>query len=88
MPSLPTVAILTTSGTIASRAELVTGAIVPLVSDYDLLAALLEAAKVAQVEVEEVRVSASPNVPAAEVQPGARLEATLARPKLARGGPA
>ena len=54
MPSLPTVVILTTGGTIASRLDPATGAVRPLVSGRDLLAALPQAAEVAQVEVEEV----------------------------------
>lgn len=54
MQNLPTGAILTTGGAIASRPDPATDAVQPLVfSGHDLLAALPQAAVVATVEVEE-----------------------------------
>src|SRR5688572_18100278 len=84
MPSLPTVAILTTGGTIASRLDPATGAVRPLVSGRDLLAALPQAAAVARVEVDEVCAVPSWNMtPALMFDLARRLEATLARPEIA-----
>jgi L-asparaginase len=81
---VPTVAVLTTGGTIASRVDPATGDVRPLASGHDLLAALPQAAAIARVEVEEVLSVASPNMTAALMFDLARrLETTLARPEIA-----
>ncbi|MCC6630344.1 MAG: asparaginase [Chloroflexi bacterium] len=84
MSARPTVVVLTTGGTIASRLDPATGAVRPLVSGPDLLAALPEAERVARVEVEEVCAVPSWNMtPALMVEVARRLARVLARPEVA-----
>jgi L-asparaginase len=84
MSPQPTVVILTTGGTIASRLDPATGAVRPLASGRDLLAMLPQAAALATVEIEEVCAVPSWNMtPALMFALAQRLEATLARPEVA-----
>src|SRR5688500_18969132 len=84
MPGLPTVAILTTGGTIASRLDPATGAVRPMASGHDLLAALPQAASVAEVEVHEFCAVPSWNMsPTLMFELAQHLEGVLARPDIA-----
>ena len=84
MPGRPTVVVLTTGGTIASRLDPATGAVRPLAAGAELLAALPQAAAVADVEIEEVCAVPSWNMtPALMLDLAHRLAAVLARPEVA-----
>ena len=83
MSDLPTVVVLTTGGTIASRFDPATG-VYRLASGQDLLDALPEAAAIARVEIQEVCAVPSWNMtPALMWEVAQRLEAALARPEIA-----
>lgn len=84
MPTRPTVVVLTTGGTIASRLDPAGGAVRPLASGAELLAELPQAADLAALAVEEVCSVPSWNMtPALMLDLARRLERLLARPAVA-----
>lgn len=82
--TLPTVAILSTGGTIASRQDPARGGYVPALSGEDMLAAVPAIAKVARIEVEQIaNVSSSDMTPEIWLRLAARVGELAARPDVA-----
>jgi L-asparaginase len=82
--SLPRVVILATGGTIASRYDPAIGGLAPALSGSDLVAAVPDLGKVAQVSVEQIANVGSPDItPAIWQTLAARANAVLARPDVA-----
>lgn len=81
---LPTVAVLSTGGTIASKYDPVKGGYVPALSGQDLVAAVPAVKKIAQIRVEQIS-----NIPSPEITPeiwirlATRVNDLLARPDIA-----
>jgi L-asparaginase len=81
---LPTVVVLSTGGTIASRHDPVKGGYVPALSGEDLLAAVPGIAKVARIETAAIsNISSSDMTPQIWVQLLGRINQVLSRPEVA-----
>lgn len=81
---LPTVAVLSTGGTIASKQDAVKGGYVPALSGEDLVAAVPTIRKVAQIQVEQIaNISSSDVTPDIWIRLAARVKDLLARPDIA-----
>jgi len=81
---LPTVAVLSTGGTIASKYDPVKGGYVPALSGQDLVAAVPAVKRIAQIRVEQIS-----NIPSPEITPeiwirlATRVNDLLTRPEIA-----
>ena len=81
---LPTVAVLSTGGTIASKHDPSKGGYVPALSGNDLVSAVPAINKIAQIQVEQISNIASNNMtPAIWVRLAGRVNELLARPEIA-----
>jgi L-asparaginase len=82
--SLPTVAVLSTGGTIASRTDAAKGGYVPTLSAEDLIAAVPAIKKVAQIHAQQISNIASPDVtPQLWLQLSTRINDLLSRDDIA-----
>jgi len=81
---LPTVAVLSTGGTIASKQDPAKGGYLPALSGEDLVSAVPAINKIAQIQVEQIS-----NIPSPEITPeiwlrlAARVNELLAKPEIA-----
>jgi len=81
---LPTVAVLSTGGTIASKHDPLKGGYLPALSGEELVAAVPAIKKVAQIQVEQIsNISSSDMTPEIWVRLAARVNALLADPAIA-----
>ena len=81
---LPTVAVLSTGGTIASMQDPAKGGYVPALSGEDLVRAVPAITKIARIEVEQIsNISSSDMTPEIWLRLAARVKALLARPEIA-----
>jgi L-asparaginase len=81
---LPTVAVLSTGGTIASKHDPLKGGYLPALSGEDLIAAVPAIRKIAQIQVEQIsNISSSDMTPEIWVRLAARVNALLADPAIA-----
>src|ERR1700736_4721928 len=81
---LPTVAVLSTGGTIASKHDPLKGGYLPALSGEDLIAAVPAIKKIAQIQVEQIsNISSSDMTPEIWVRLAARVNALLADPAIA-----
>jgi L-asparaginase len=81
---LPTVALLSTGGTIASKQDLAKGGYVPALSGEDLVSAVPAINKIAQIQVEQISNIASPDMtPEIWVRLAGRVNELLAKPEIA-----
>jgi L-asparaginase len=81
---LPTVAVLSTGGTIASKHDPLKGGYLPALSGEELVAAVPAISKVAQIRVEQIsNISSSDMTPEIWVRLAARVNALLADPAIA-----
>ena len=79
---LPTVAVLSTGGTIASKHDPLKGGYLPALSGEDLIAAVPAIRKIAQIQVEQIsNISSSDMTPEIWVRLAARVNALLADPR-------
>ena len=82
--TLPTVAVLSTGGTIASRQDPVKGGYVPVLSADDLIAAVPAIRKVARIETQEIsNISSSDMTPQVWLQLSTRINELLSRSGIA-----
>ena len=82
--TLPTVAVLSTGGTIASRQDPVKGGYVPALSADDLIAAVPAIRTVAQIETQEIsNISSSDMTPQVWLQLSTRINELLSRSGIA-----
>ena len=82
--TLPTVAVLSTGGTIASRHDPVKGGYVPALSGDDLIAAIPAIRKVAQIQTHQIsNISSSDMTPQVWLQLSARANELLSQPGIA-----
>jgi L-asparaginase len=80
---LPTVALLSTGGTIASKQDPVKGGYVPALSGEDLVSAVPAIKKIAQIEVEQVsNISSSDMTPEIWIHLAGRVQELLAKPEI------
>jgi L-asparaginase len=80
---LPTVALLSTGGTIASKQDQVKGGYVPALSGEDLVSAVPAIKKIAQIEVEPVsNISSSDMTPEIWIRLAGRVKELLAKPEI------
>jgi L-asparaginase len=81
---LPTVAVLSTGGTIASKHDPLKGGYLPALSGEDLVAAVPGIKKIAQIQVEQIsNISSSDMTPEIWVRLAARVNELLAKPEIA-----
>jgi L-asparaginase len=81
--NLPTVAVLSTGGTIASRQDPVKGGYVPALSADDLIAAVPAIKKVAQIHTQQIsNISSSDMTPRIWLQLSARINELLSQPAI------
>ncbi len=81
---LPTVVVLSTGGTIASKQDAAKGGYVPALSGEDLVAAVPAIKKLAQIRVEQIsNVPSSDMTPAIWLRLAGRVNELLARPEIA-----
>src|SRR5215467_8706745 len=81
---LPSVVILSTGGTIASKTDPVKGGYVPALSGEDLVAAVPGIKKVAQIQVEQVsNISSSDMTPGIWLRLTGRVNELLSKPEIA-----
>jgi L-asparaginase len=82
--ALPTVAVLSTGGTIASKQDPVKGGYLPALSGEDLVAAVPAIRKIAQIHVEQIsNISSSDMTPAIWIRLASRVNELLADPEIA-----
>lgn len=80
---LPRVAVLSTGGTIASRQDPMKGGYVPALSGEDLVAAVPNIKKIAQIQVEQVsNISSSDMTPEIWIRLAVRVRELLAKPEI------
>ena len=80
---LPTVALLSTGGTIASKHDSGKGGYVPALSGEDLVSAVPAISKLAQIQVEQIsNIISSDMTPEIWIRLAARVNALLARPEI------
>ena len=80
---LPTVAVLSTGGTIASKQDPAKGGYVPALSGEDLVSAVPAIKKIAQIQVEQISNIASPDMtPEIWVRLAGRVNELLAKPEI------
>src|SRR6202790_55792 len=80
---LPTVAVLSTGGTIASKQDQLKGGYLPALSGEDLVAAVPAIKKIAQIQVEQIsNISSSDMTPEIWIHLAARVNELLARPEI------
>jgi L-asparaginase len=81
---LPTVALLSTGGTIASKHDPLKGGYLPALSGEDLIAAVPAIKTIAQIQVEQIsNISSSDMTPEIWIRLAARVNELLARPEIA-----
>ena len=81
---LPTVTVLSTGGTIASKHDPLKGGYLPALSGEDLVAAVPAIKKIAQVQVEQIsNISSSDMTPEIWIRLAARVNELLAKPEIA-----
>jgi L-asparaginase len=81
---LPTVAVLSTGGTIASKQDPAKGGYVPALSGADLVSALPASKKIAQIQVEQIsNIASSDMTPEIWVRLAGRVNELLAKPEIA-----
>src|SRR3954447_149829 len=81
--SLPTVAVLSTGGTIASKHDPSKGGYVPALTGEDLISAVPVIKRIAQIQVEQIsNISSSDMNPALWLQLAHRVNDLLARPEI------
>jgi L-asparaginase len=81
--ALPTVAVLSTGGTIASRQDPVKGGYVPALSAEDLIAAIPAIRKVAQIHTQQIsNISSSDMTPQVWLQLSTRINELLSQPGI------
>jgi L-asparaginase len=81
---LPTVAVLSTGGTIASKHDPLKGGYLPALSGEDLVAAVPAIKKIAQIQVEQIsNISSSDMTPEIWIRLAARVNELLAKPEIA-----
>ena len=81
--TLPTVAVLSTGGTIASRQDPVKGGYVPALSAEDLVVAIPAIRKVAQIQTQQIsNISSSDMTPKLWLQLSARINELLSQPAI------
>jgi L-asparaginase len=81
---LPSVAVLSTGGTIASKQDPQKGGYLPALSGEDLVAAVPAITKIAQIQVEQIsNISSSDITPEIWIRLAARVNDLLARPEIA-----
>ena len=81
---LPTVAVLSTGGTIASKQNPLKGGYLPALSGEDLVAAVPAIKTIAQIQVEQIsNISSSDMTPEIWIRLAARVNELLARPEIA-----
>jgi L-asparaginase len=81
---LPTVAVLSTGGTIASKQDPLKGGYLPALSGEDLVAAVPAIKTIAQIQVEQIsNISSSDMTPEIWIRLAARVNELLARPEIA-----
>jgi L-asparaginase len=81
---LPTVTVLSTGGTIASKHDPLKGGYLPALSGEDLVAAVPAIKKIAQIQVEQIsNISSSDMTPEIWIRLAARVNELLARPEIA-----
>jgi L-asparaginase len=82
--TLPTVALLSTGGTIASRYDPAKGGYVPALSGEDLVATVPAIRKIAKIQVEEISNLPSPEMtPQTWIRLSGRVNQLLAKPEIA-----
>jgi L-asparaginase len=81
--SLPTVAVLSTGGTIAGKHDPGRGGYVPAFSGEDLINAVPEVRKIAQIQIEQIsNISSSDMTPDIWIRLASRIDNLLARPNI------
>src|ERR1700674_4973848 len=81
---LPTVAVLSTGGTIASKQDPAKGGYLPALSGEDLVSAVPAIKKIAQIQVEQISNIPSPDItPEIWLRLAGRVNELLARPEIA-----
>src|SRR5579864_3586205 len=81
---LPSIGVLSTGGTIASRQDPAKGGYVPALSGEDLVAAVPAIKKIAQIQVEQISNIPSPDMtPEIWLRLAGRINELLARPEIA-----
>src|ERR1700680_917942 len=81
---LPTVAVLSTGGTIASKHDPLKGGYLPALSGAELVAAVPAIKKIAQIQVEQIsNISSSDMTPEIWIRLAARGNELLAKPEIA-----
>src|SRR5579872_2242794 len=81
---LPTVAVLSTGGTIASKHDPLKGGYLPALSGEDLIAAVPTIKTIAQIQVEQIsNISSSDMTPEIWIRLAARVNELLAKPEIA-----
>src|SRR6266852_9634787 len=81
---LPTVAVLSTGGTIASKHDPAKGGYLPALSGEDLVAAVPAIKKVARIQVEQIsNISSTEMTPEIWLRLAGRVNALLRRPEIA-----
>src|SRR5712691_208280 len=81
---LPTVAVLSTGGTIASKQDLAKGGYVPALSGEDLVSAQQAIKKIAQIQVEQIsNIGSNDMTPEIWVRLAGRVNELLAKPEIA-----
>ena len=81
---LPTVAVLSTGGTIASKQDPAKGGYVPALSGEDLVSAVPAIKKMAQIQVEQIsNIASNDMTPEIWVRLAGRVNALLAKPEIA-----
>src|SRR5262249_55464012 len=82
--NLPTVVVLSTGGTIASKQDPAKGGYVPALSGEDLVTAVPAVKKIAQIQVEQISNIGSPDMtPEIWVRLAGRVNELLAKPEIA-----
>ena len=80
---LPTVAVLSTGGTIASKQDPAKGGYLPALSGEDLVSAVPAIKKIAQIQVEQIsNISSSDITPEIWVRLAGRVNELLAKPEI------
>src|SRR6202521_1152946 len=80
---LPTVTVLSTGGTIASKHDPLKGGYLPALSGEDVVAAVPAIKKIAQIQVEQIsNISSSDMTPEIWIHLAARVNELLARPEI------